>query len=282
MIFADAHSHINPIKGLGYKISEKFKSNDGWFIAYISSSPWDYFDDFNGFDSYEKMINYQINECQKSNEIGVKTACIAGFHPEDIDFLIDKVKMSPSSVLNLGLKVIEYEASLCKEGKLFGIGEVGRQHYKTQSERVAISQIILEKALEYAKDYDCMIHLHLENADTDTVRIIDYSVNKANIRNKKKIVFHHAKPSMLTEIDSLGYSATVYGIDEVLNIVLYNLPPIFMIESDFPDNPSFKKVVYPWELPRKITYFSKKYNINEEYLYKINVDNIEEAYNIRP
>ncbi len=282
MIFADAHSHINPIKGFGYKISEKFKLNNGWFIAYISSSPWDYFDDFNGFESYKKMIEYQINECQKSNEIGVKTACISGFHPEDIDYLIDKLKMSPSSVLNLGLRVIEYEANLCKEGKLLGIGEVGRQHYKTLSERVAISQIILEKALEYAKDYDCMIHLHLENSDTDTVRIIDYSVNKANIRNKKKIVFHHAKPSMLTEIDSLGYSATVYGIDEVLNVVLYNFPPIFMIESDFPDNPSYKKVVYPWELPKKINSFSEKFNLSEEYLYKINVDNIEEAYNIKP
>ncbi|MFP3143817.1 MAG: TatD family hydrolase [Caldisphaera sp.] len=282
MMFADAHSHINPVKGLGYKISEKFKSNGGWFISYVSASPWDYFDSFNGFESYKKMIDYQVDECKKSNEIGIKTACIAGFHPEDIDILIDKIKMSPISVLNLGLKVIEYESNLCKEGILYGIGEVGRQHYKTMPERVAISQLILEKSLEYARDYDCMLHMHLENADVDTVELIDYSINKVNIKDKRKIIFHHAKPSMLIEINNLGYSSTVYGIDEVLNFVLYNLPPIFMIESDFPDNPSYKKVVYPWELPAKLTDLAKKFNLSEEYLYKINVDNIKQSYHIEP
>ncbi|MDP8002921.1 MAG: TatD family hydrolase [Caldisphaera sp.] len=282
MIFADAHSHINPVKGLGYKIAEKFKEKNGWFISFISASPWDYFDDFQGFKSYQKMIEYQINECKKANNLGIKSVCIAGFHPEDIDFIIDKYHASPSYVLDLGLKVVEYEGNLCKEGQLFGLGEVGRQHYKSMPERIAVSQIILEKALEIAKDNDCMVHLHLENSNIDTVKIIDYSVNKINIKDKRKIVFHHAKPSMIIDAYNLGYSATLYGIDPVLSKAFSSLPPIFMIESDFPDMPNIKKTVAPWELPQKILDIYNRLSIDEKYLYKINVENVENAYKIKP
>ncbi|MEB2792634.1 MAG: TatD family hydrolase [Caldisphaeraceae archaeon] len=278
--FADAHSHINPIKGLGHKIAEKFKDNSGWFIAFVSLSPWDYFDEFQGFISYKKMIDAELRECKKSEEIGIKTVCLAGFHPGDIDYIINKYNKDASYVLDLATRVIDYEASLCSKGELHGIGEVGRQHYKTMPERVAISEIILEKALEYAKDLDIVVHMHLENANRLTVDIIDYVVNRIGIKDKKKIIFHHAKPSMIPHIHDLGYSATLYGIEPVLEESFKSLPPVYMIESDYPDDERGKSLVAPWELPTKLIDLSKKYGIDEDYLHRINVENIKSAYRL--
>ncbi len=73
-----------------------------------------------------------------------------------------------------------------------------------------------------------------------------------------------------------------YGIDPVLSKAFSSLPPIFMIESDFPDMPNIKKTVAPWELPQKILDIYNRLSIDEKYLYKINVENVENAYKIKP
>jgi len=40
LIFADAHAHTNPLKGLGAKtVSERFRESGGWFIALVSLPP---------------------------------------------------------------------------------------------------------------------------------------------------------------------------------------------------------------------------------------------------
>jgi TatD-related deoxyribonuclease len=289
VLFADAHTHTNPIRGLGAsRIAEKFKKEGGWFMALISLSPWNYALDFKGLDSYKEVIEILLDECKSAEEQGLKVACFSGFHPGDIDILIDRFRMDPTEVLKLGLKVIDYIANLCKEGVLDGIGEVGRQHYKTSPERVVISEIILRRAMMYARDYGCKVHMHLENQGRITVDLIlneiDLLRDNVDLKTlKKKLLFHHLKPSLVKEAWKEGFYSTVPGLLRVLEYAFKELEPIYMVESDHADDPSRPgSVTYPWDMIRAQKALLRQGIVNEEYLYKINIDNVVKYYEVEP
>jgi TatD-related deoxyribonuclease len=283
---ADAHSHSNPVRGLGAaKISRRFREYGGWFQALVALSPWHYAIEFKGFDSYVELIELHIRECKAAEDSGLRVACLAGFHPADVDKLIDKYKMKPFEVLDLGLRVVDYVASLCREGVLDGIGEVGRQHYKTTPERVLVAEMILERAIQNARDYDCIIHMHLENSGADTVYLTHRIVEGLHVepRRRGRLVFHHSKPVMVEAASKLGYPATLPGLPRLLEAAFKSLPPVYMIESDYIDDPSRPgAVVYPWDMAEAQLRMAEKGVVEREYLYKINVDNIVKVYGVEP
>ena len=286
VVYADAHCHSNPVRGLGAsKIAERFRKSGGWFISLISLSPWSYAIDFTGLDSYKEAVDIHLRECKAAEEAGMRVACIAGMHPADIDRLIDRYRLDPLEALELGLQVIDYVASLCKEGVLDGIGEVGRQHYRTSPERVAMAEVIMERAIEYARDYGCIVHLHLENQGRITAELVHRRVSVLGLpsNSRARLVFHHARPDLAREALNRGYPASVPGLPRVLEYTFKSLEPDYMIESDFIDDPARPGVViYPWEMARNQARLQAKGLVSEEYLYKINVDNIVKVYGVEP
>ncbi len=287
LVFSDAHTHTNPVRGLGAaKIAERFKKEGGWFMALVSLSPWSYALEFNGFKSYENVIEILLRECKSAEEAGIKVACFSGFHPADIDTLIDRYKMDPIEVLNLGLKVIDYVADLCKNEVLDGIGEVGRQHYKTSAERVIISELILRRALEYVKDYGCKVHLHLENEGPITIELVLKEIETLEVNGTskfaEKLLFHHFKPSLVKEAYQRGFSSTLPGLPRVLEYAFKELEPKYMIESDHIDDPARPgSVIYPWEMIRGEKMLLRRGVVSEDYLYKVNVDNVVKFYGVK-
>ncbi|MCE4624440.1 MAG: TatD family hydrolase [Desulfurococcales archaeon] len=282
---ADGHTHTNPVRGLGAAaIAERFKAVGGWFMAIVALSPWHYGIEFNGFESYASTVDILLRECKAASEAGISVACLAGFHPADVDRLIDKYRMKPLDVLELGFKVVEYEAKLCSEGQIDGIGEVGRQHYKTFPTRAIISQMILERALELAKDYGCIVHMHLEQEGDTTIGLVDIPAKRIGLPNdvKRKIVFHHSKPGTAVKAYRRGYIATVPGTPHLLMRVLGRVEPVFILESDHIDDPSRPgAVVYPWVMAETIQKLYGKREVGEDYLYRINVDLVEKLYGVK-
>jgi TatD-related deoxyribonuclease len=268
------------------KIAERFKKEGGWFMALVSLSPWHYALEFNKFESYKEVIDILLNECKAAEEVGVKVSCFSGFHPADVDTLIDKYKLDPLEVLELGLQVIDYVGELCKEGVLDGIGEVGRQHYRTSPERVVISEFILRRALEVAKDNGCKIHLHLENQGAVTVELVLREISSLNISledMKDKVLFHHFKPSLTKEALRRGFYSTIPGIPRLLEFAFRELEPFYMIESDHIDDPARPgSVVYPWEMVRAERSLLRRGLVSEDYLYKVNVENVVKFYGVEP
>lgn len=284
LVFADAHGHTNPVKGLGAaRVAEKFKVSGGWFMALVALSPTSYSIEPTGLEAYKEMIELHIRECSTAEEAGLRVACLAGFHPAEVDKLIDKYKMDPMKVLELGYGVVDYVASLCREGVLDGIGEVGRQHYKTSPEKALISQLIMEHALQEARDNGCIVHLHLENAGPVSVQLTHVAVERLGLQPSYRVIFHHSKPSMAVEAARLGYSATIPGIPRLVEHVVRELDPVYMVESDFIDDPARPGVVvYPWEMALTLERIVRRGLTSEEYMYKVNVDNVVKAYGVEP
>jgi len=287
VLFADAHAHANPVAGLGAReISRRFKKKGGWFIALVSLPPWHYGLSRQGrFESYRKAVEMHLKECRAAKEEGMEVACFAGFHPADIDKL-ESAGVSLTDILELGERVVDYVADLCRKGVVDGIGEVGRQHYTTAPIKTSIAEIVMLRAMQYSRDYGCKIHLHLENYGVATVLTIDRLVRVIGRLEKRKLFFHHSSLKVVREAARQGYNATIPGKLEVLNRIVKELPPSrwsYLVESDYIDDPRRPCVSQcPWDIVENQLTLLKKGVLSEEDLYRINVDYIVEAYNVSP
>lgn len=286
LVFADAHVHSSPL-GLGaYRVAMKFRNSNGWFMALVMLPPWHYgvkLSPHNIDGVYDKAIKIFLSECSAARDAGLRISCLAGFHPAEIDKLIG-MGMRAESILELGERVLEKELSLCKDGTIDGIGEVGRQHYKTMPERVAIATSLMIKAFEYARDYDCLVHLHLENAGHVTVLTVD-RLAKIVKTPSQRIVFHHASLRVAEAAEGQGYYATLPGKKELLSQAFGRGIPVsrLLIESDYIDDPRRPCASScPWEIVENQLSLVREGTINEEILFKINVDNIVEYYGVEP
>ncbi len=282
LVFADAHCHTNPVKGLGMKnIASKFKENNGWFLSIVGLSPWSY-DITPSYEGYLKTFDLVIRECRIAKEYGLETACIVGIHPADIDKLVYRYNMKIGEAYNLALRVLDKAIELCKNGVINGIGEEGRPHYKIDPVFVVASELILMRAMEAAKDYDCIIHMHLEQGSNVTVLSVDKLAGLIGAP-KKRLLFHHTRPGLTEHVIAEGYWATIPGIEPVLRIIFDRVEPKFMVESDYIDDPRRPGVVvYPWEMINNELRLLEKGVLSEELLYKVNVDNIVEFYGVNP
>ncbi len=263
------------------KIASKFKENNGWFIGIVGLSPWSYGLD-PSYEGYKKTFELVIRECNIAKEYGLKTSCIIGIHPSDIDKLVYRYGLKIDKALDLAFKVLDKAIDFCRKGIIDGIGEEGRPHYKIDPIFVAASELVLMRAMEAARDYDCIVHMHLEQGGKVTVMSIE-KLARFIRAPPRRLLFHHTRPGLTEHVIEKGYPATIPGIEPVLKIIFNRIEPKFMIESDYIDDPKRPGVVvYPWEMIRNEIRLLNNGIVNEEQLYKVNIENIVEFYRVEP
>lgn len=279
---ADAHSHANTVKGLSVnELAESFQKVNGWFLALVGVSPWDYGIALPSLrDAYLRSIDIHVRTCSELRSKGLRVACIDGFYPGDVDKLLS-MGLKPSEALNLGREILQYELMLCRDGALDGIGEVGRQHYKVMPLSLLVSELLMEEAIKIGAEEGCIIHLHLEDVGPDTVILTHEVIKRLNVKPSNRIIFHHARPDMVPMASSLGYAATVFGKKEVLKATASLNTWNFMVESDFP-GVALKGVVTPWSLAEVEAELLRDSLVTEELLYRVNVDNVVKSYGVSP
>ncbi len=280
---ADAHAHASPL-GLGaFRISKKFRDQGGWFIALVSLPPQHY-----GLpqtlEGAIKAIELHVRQCDEARRAGVKVACIAGIHPAFIDHLIKRSGGSASNVVSFVREnVIELLARMIDEGKLQGVGEFGRPHYKSIPESFAANDALLLTALEIIRDHGGVLHLHLEQGGQITVESVEIMVNSMGVRNTKLVILHHSSTGMALHACKKGLSATIVGRSEAL-VQAKRLGALCVeAESDYIDDPKRPGVVmYPWEIAEAVNQLLSADTELQEFLYKVMVDNISNVYGVEP
>ena len=282
MIFADAHLHSNPVSGLGIeKIAKRFKSLGGWFLALVSLPPTHYGLQQN-LDGYVKAIDITISECRKARSLGLRVSCFAGIHPADLEKLLTRHITDSEKVLELSEYVLKEIARRCREGLLDGIGEVGRPHYTTRPEAFIINELVMNKALTLAKDLNVIVQLHLEQGGILTVIDINQRIESIKLM-KSKVILHHLDYRTAKEATKYGLSFTIPAKYPLLRHTFTHLKPVYMIESDYIDDPRRPGIAaYPWDVIEIQLTLLNEGIVNEEYLYKLNVDNIVMVYGVEP
>ena len=277
MIYSDAHLHSNPMHGLGaYKIAVKVKESGGWFMALVSLTPIHYNLPLN-LEGFLKTVDIVIKECEAANKAGIKAVCLAGIHPAAIDKLLNVARVE--KVRKIAVKVLKYIKRRIREGRLAGIGEVGRPHYPTHPISIVVSDLIMEEALEVVKETNSIAHLHLEAGGEATVLNIARKLMKIGLAGRH-VIIHHADVETAKAAIKEGINVTVLSKLEILR-GLRGLLSRALIESDFLDDPSRPCVATcPWDIPRNMQKALKEGILSDKETSKIFIDNIQSVYRV--
>lgn len=281
LLVSDAHAHVSPL-GLGAKaVVKRFKDAGGWFIALVSLPP-NHYGFSMGLEGIIKSFESHVIECSKAREESVRVACLAGVHPAYVDELVRVAgSHKTGKVLEIIEKALKYLEKLKLEGKIDGLGEFGRPHYKTLPESVVVNEIVLMKVLEICRDTDSIIHLHTEQGGVATVASIDYLIKFAGVP-KNKVVFHHVSTSLAKTVEEFGYVMTVLGREDLLTNMLETRITNVLVESDFIDDPKRPgAVMYPWDISREVEKLLSKREYSE-ILEKYLIDNVVSIYGVPP
>lgn len=280
MFYSDAHLHVNPVSGLGAeKIAKRFKTKGGWFISIVALPPYHYGFTEPSVESYQKTIELVNREAIRAREQGLQVARFIGIHPAEIDYYY-KNGLSADKLMKLVDDVLKlFEQALISD-LIDGLGEVGRQHYGTSSERLVFSEIVMVKTMSLARDHGVPLQLHLEQGGFTTVYSIKLLSGLLGLRNDIVIIHHSNKDTAYwAEYYEYPFTAPVRYFDDKYASIKWRH---CMIESDFIDDPRRPGVsAYPWEIPEVITNLVEKGIISEEQAYKIQVDNIVKYFGVK-
>lgn len=282
ILYADGHLHSNPVSGLGAKnIAQRFKVSGGWFTVLVSLPPHHY-NLTSDFDGYVKSIGILISECNTLRSYGIKTLCLTGIHPANIEEMISRDAKNAKSIIELALRVLDYISQLVKNGTVDGFGEVGRPHYKALPEAFTVNNIVMRYALTLAKDLNAYIHLHLEQGGYATVRDVYEVLRMLNI-DSRRVILHHLDIRTALEAESYGLYYTIPGKYPILREAARKLPPSYIVESDFIDDPKRPGVSsYPWDIVENQKKLLSENLADPEYIARINMENVVKIYGVEP
>jgi TatD-related deoxyribonuclease len=279
---SDAHAHVSP-SGLGAEaVARKFRGVGGWFMALVSLPP-NHYGFGAGLEGIIKSFESHVVECGRAREEGIKVACLAGIHPAYVDELVRIVgSHRTGKVLEIVVKALDHLRKLILDGRVDGLGEFGRPHYKTLPESVVVNEIILLKALEICRDTNTLIHLHTEQGGLATVASVNYLVRLAEVP-RNKVVFHHVSTFLAKTVEEFEYMMSVLGREDLLTNILEAGVTRALVESDFIDDPKRPgAVMYPWDIRGEVEKVLSKGGGYEEVLTKYLVDNVVLLYGVPP
>lgn len=285
IVFADTHAHSNPLKGMGSgAIAERFRESGGWFVALVSLPPTS-LGLLPSLEGFEKSLELLVSECRRAREKGLKVACLGGFHPAMIDKMVEDLGMDSFEAYNTSVKAIEVALKHAASGSLDGIAEIGRPHYRVKPHYVVISDLVLDYAVERARDLDLVVHLHLEEGGWATVADVDRRIRRSGAA-RDRVVMHHSKPGLAEHAVKSGIAFTIPAIYDVLkrsSMIEGIRSALYTLESDYIDDPSRPgRVLYPWEVAKNTERCVREGVIGEDEAARIHIDNVVKIYRVEP
>jgi TatD-related deoxyribonuclease len=282
MLFADGHLHSNPVQGLGAKeIGRRLVGVGAWFVALVALPPYHYGIPYPSREAYEKLVELVASECRALRELGLRVACLVGLHPAEIDRL-EGAGLRPEQVLGMIHAAVDAIDKALRAGIVDGIGEIGRQHYRTTPLRYALAEYAMLKLLELAKDYDVPVHLHLESGGEATVHTVAELIRLTSVK-RERVLLHHSTATMAKAAQKYGFTTTILARYEALKAALHEAGPTFIPESDFLDDPRRPCVAQcPWAIPSELRRLLEDGVASEDDVYRVNVDNVARFYGVEP
>jgi TatD-related deoxyribonuclease len=279
---ADNHGHVNPVKGLGPReVARRFRRTGGWFMGVVALLTWDLDLRPGDLNDVDRLYRLTIESARVIQGEGVRSVAIIGLHPAECVRLIE-TGWGLDKVRGYMVKAIDLAAQYIKRGEAVGIGEVGRPHWDVGSDVVKLCNEVIEYALTVAKDLGAVVHLHLERAGEATVKSIVEIVDKVGVRDRGKVILHHASPGMVKPGVENGLTPSVpigrHGeFEEAIR-----QSRLIVVESDYIDDPRRPgAVIPPWRILSRVNQLLQLGVVNEDDITSIMVDRIEELYGVK-
>jgi len=222
---------------------------------------------------YEITIS-MAEEIKSKIDIGV----FVTVGPYPVDLIKLKKRFGRTQAISIMKKGIDQAASLCKDGKCIGIGEIGRPHFPVEKEIIDDSNEILFYGMQKARDVNVPVIIHSESTTPAQCKELAEMGKKAGLLTEK--IVKHYSPALILENENFGLMPSVLASDKNISSAIKK-GTRFMLETDYIDDPRRPGAVLgPKTIPKKTISLFSKGILNEKQIYEIHKINPEKTYKI--
>ncbi|CAF30112.1 TatD family hydrolase [Methanococcus maripaludis] len=266
----DNHIHIDPVNGLGpEKVAKTFK-NAGGKVMIIPNKP--------AFSTnLTKPMDEMLSIIEKVRENGIIAFGILGAHPAELTVML-RNGIELETAKKYMIDALDYAKKMVLENEfLIGIGEVGRPHFEVEEKIWDVSNEILTYSMEIAKDIDCAVQIHAENASREQFKEFSEMAKSVKL-SPEKVIKHHSS-DMVLEGEEFGIFPSIVASKPIDTAIEKSTR--FLMETDYIDDLKRPGVVLGIKtVPRKTRQMLENEIIDEEICFKIHKENVENVYGI--
>ena len=258
----DNHFHLDP-QGQKEKAVKAFLNSGGTRLVLVHKpySAWE------TIEQFKDQVKTTLKLSKKARETGAKVAVIAAPHPVQLVKLLDKY--DSETAVELYLEAVGFCINLVEEGKIVGLGELGRPHFEVNDKTWELSNAVLQESLVRAKEVDASVILHTETGTPEVMADLSKIANKASFP-KSRLVKHYGGIGSIE--NSHGLTVSLLASNGNIAYASENNHS-HMLETDYLDDPKRPGAVLgPKTVPRKTLKSFQEGIIDEEQFHKIHTD----------
>uniref|UniRef100_A0A7J3TIW6 Metal-dependent hydrolase n=1 Tax=Geoglobus ahangari TaxID=113653 RepID=A0A7J3TIW6_9EURY len=271
MIITDDHMHL--YNHLKLKALEQFRNAGGTHVFLVNLLSKHYGITPTKAENFLEIYERHIRMVEKANKI-VRAFAVIGVHPAEISILGERMGFEKAA--DLMKSALDLAGKLIEDGRAVAL-KSGRPHYKVSKEVWKLSNEVMMHAFEVAKDVGCAIQLHTESYTYEGMKEIAEIADEAGLKREK--VVKHFSPPKIKEFEEIGIFPSVICLDDYV-LAAAKEGCRFTLETDYIDDKSRPGAVLgPRTVPRKIKELLK-HGFNEDFVYKICVENVEKVYGV--
>ena len=142
-------------------------------------------------------------------------------------------------------------ARIVADGKACAIGEIGRPHFSVPEDIWDISNRILRRGMEHAKELNCPVIIHSESGTTETNRSLSEMARSVGL--DPELVVKHSSPPFVTDEETFGVMPSIPASKKNISEALEKGSTRMMLETDYLDDPERPAMMMPiTTVPNKV------------------------------
>lgn len=268
--------HLDPCRGLGLEAVKKFRRSGGARIFLVSKTTRDWGLKSYGKKTFQEFYQRTLSLAQEVREkTNVAVYPVLGVHPVEVVWMCQR--MPAEEAVGIARKALEQAGEHVADGEAAAIGEVGRPHFEVAEEEARACEKVLKHAFEVASDVGCSLQIHASGGGEIFSELRDYALEAG--MKPWKVIKHFSEPRIRAADETGVYPSLIASRDNVIRALEQGKR--FLMESDYIDDlrrPG--AVVGPRSVPRVCLKLLNAGLLDEEDLWRIHQDNIEEAYGL--
>lgn len=213
--------------------------------------------------SYE--ITFSLAEKARS-ETGLDINVAVGPYPVLLISLAERYGIDRAEeIMTEGM---EAAGKAVEEGKAVAIGEIGRPHFECSQEIFDVSNRILQRGMEIARENRVPVIIHCESGTTDTNRSLSEIARRAGL--DPGMVIKHSSPPFVIPEETYGVFPSMPASKDNIKEALGKGSDRFMLETDYIDEPTRPTAIMSvTTVPHKIKWMLASGLADEDLVYHI-------------
>ena len=268
--------HLDPGKGLGLEAVKRFSRSGGRRIFLVCKTTRDWGLTGYGEESFQELYRRTIalaGEVREKTEVAAYP--VLGVHPVEVVWMCRS--LSAEEAVAIAKRALERAGEHVSEGEAAAIGEVGRPHFEVAEEEAGACEEVLRHAFEVAAEVGCSLQIHAAGGEEIFAELRDYARGVG--MNPRMVIKHFSEPRVRAAEEAGVYPSVIASRDNVAKALEEGKR--FLMESDYIDDLQRPgAVVGPRSVPKVCLKLLNAGLLEEEDLWRIHQDNLEEAYGI--